>query len=395
MDADDAISPKDATLPPSEESISIIKGQDFVEIQLEDETDWESEHPIFMTKLPDEENSGLLALQDLKYSEGTPEEVADALKDQGNEFLARGKQFYKHALECYTKALAEKVNDPIRTSVYYSNRAAVNLEMGNYARTIDDCKKAIESNPKNLKAFFRAARASSLLDKYEQALAYIDDALKVDAKNPGLLKERQEIELSWGRHKARVEAALERQRKLERERESVMKQKGAWVKMLHERNVAIGPYLFESINDYLTSSGTKPYLNKQDKEIHWPVLFLYDEYRQLDFIQDFAENDTFGDHLKVMFPGDSFCEWDAEQKYVHSKIEIFFVVNQSPAFLKKEANPGGSRPRKIKVNHTTPLRKVLEHPEYVVPGYPVFYIVVAGSKFKEEFLKRRFDLGQE
>lgn len=367
MDTDEQLVVKDASLPPSEQTMSIIKGQDFVEIQLENETDWESEHPIFMTKLPDEENPGLLALQDLKYGESTPEEVADHCKDKGNEFFAKGKQFWKHAIEWYTKALAEKVNDPMRTSVYHSNRAAVNLEMGNYARTIEDCDAAIKANPKNLKALFRAARASALLDKFSQAFEYIDSALTHDPKNVGLLKERQEIASMESRHKARLAAAADRLRKLELERESVMKQKGAWVKMLHDRNVAIGPYLFQSMGDYL-AHGAKPYLDESSKEMHWPVLFLYDEYRQLDFIQDFAESDTFGDHLKIMFPGDSFCEWDAEKKYIHSQIEVFFVVNQSPAFIKKENGLIGNRPRKIKVNHGTALRKVLEHPEYVVPG---------------------------
>ena len=89
MDTDEQLVVKDASLPPSEQTMSIIKGQDFVEIQLENETDWESEHPIFMTKLPDEENPGLLALQDLKYGESTPEEVADHCKDKGNEFFAK------------------------------------------------------------------------------------------------------------------------------------------------------------------------------------------------------------------------------------------------------------------------------------------------------------------
>lgn len=273
----------------------------------------------------------------------------------------------------------------------------MNLEMGNYARTIDDCILAIESNPANLKAYFRAARASAWLDKFEQGLDYIAKALAVEPNNAGIIKEKSEIELMRSRHNARVEAARARLRKIELERDSVMKQKGAWVKMLLERNVAIGPYLFHTMGDYL-QNGAKPYLEEKTKEMHWPVLFLYDEYRQLDFIQDFAENDTLGAHLQVMFPGgDEFCEWDQDRKYVHSNIEVYFVVNQSPAFLKKESQAKviAPRPRKIKVNHNTPLKKVLEHAEYVVPGYPVFYIVVTGSKYKEAFLKRRFDLHDE
>lgn len=297
-------------------------------------------------------------------------------------------------MEWYTKALAEDINDPVRTAIYYTNRAAVNLEMGNYARTIADCESAIAANPSNLKAYFRAARASAHLDKFEQGLGYIAKALAIDPNNAGIHKEKQEIELMRSRHNARVEAARVRMLKIEMERDSVMKQKGTWVKMLHDRNVAIGPYLFDTMGDYL-QGGIKPHL--KEKEMHWPVLFLYDEVRQLDFIQDFAENDTIGDHLRVMFPGDTFCDWDTKHKYVHSNLEVYFVLNQSPAYLKKESQAAviAPRPRKIKVNHATPLKKVLEHPEYVVPGYPVFYIVVTGSEFKEAFLKRRFDLHEQ
>lgn len=269
--------------------------------------------------------------------------------------------------------------------------------MGNYARAIEDCVAAIAANPSNLKAYFRAARASAWLDKFEQAMEYIGKALEIDPKNAGLAKEKQEIEQMRARHFARIESAKARQRKLDGERDMVMKQKGAWVKMLLERNVAIGPYLFHTMGDYL-QGGAKPYMDDKTREMHWPVLFLYDEYRQLDFIQDFAENDSFDAHLRQMFPGgDSFCEWDVDRKYVHSQIEIYFVVNQSPAFLKKESQAAvvAPRPRKIKVNHNTPLKRVLEHPEYVIPGYPVFYVVTTGSVFKEAFLKRRFDLHEE
>lgn len=87
------IPPKPEGAAPSAETISIIREQDFEEAdfskQLDADNDWESEHPIFMTKLPDDMNEGLLALQDLKYNGETPEEVADYCKDRGNEFFAK------------------------------------------------------------------------------------------------------------------------------------------------------------------------------------------------------------------------------------------------------------------------------------------------------------------
>lgn len=93
MDPEDIVPPKADGSAASEPSMTIIKEQDFEEpdfsAQLDPDNDWESEHPIFMTKLPEEMNEGLMALQDIKYGESTPEEVADYCKDRGNEFFKK------------------------------------------------------------------------------------------------------------------------------------------------------------------------------------------------------------------------------------------------------------------------------------------------------------------
>lgn len=93
MDLDDTTPQKGEATPASEASMTIIKAQDFEEQdfskQLDPENDWESEHPIFMTKLPEEMNSQLMALQDLKYGGASPEDVADRCKEQGNEFFKK------------------------------------------------------------------------------------------------------------------------------------------------------------------------------------------------------------------------------------------------------------------------------------------------------------------
>lgn len=93
MDVEDVIPPKPAGAEPSQATVSIIKDPYFEEPdfskQLDPDNDWESEHPIFMTKLPEEMNAGLMALQDVKYGDSTPEEVADSCKDRGNEFFKK------------------------------------------------------------------------------------------------------------------------------------------------------------------------------------------------------------------------------------------------------------------------------------------------------------------
>lgn len=74
-------------------NISLIPQDHEYEIDIsrkdEVESDWESEHPIFMTKIPNNLNDGLLALQNIKYSGKTPLEVAEQLKEEGNEYFKR------------------------------------------------------------------------------------------------------------------------------------------------------------------------------------------------------------------------------------------------------------------------------------------------------------------
>ena len=47
----------------------------------------------------------------------------------------------------------------------------------------------------------------------------------------------------------------------------------------------------------------------------WPVLFLYPEHGETDFIEQFGENDQFSDHLETMFgAGVERPPWDAQNR---------------------------------------------------------------------------------
>ena len=89
-----------------------------------------------------------------------------------------------------------------------------------------------------------------------------------------------------------------------------------------------------------------------------------------------------------MFPEGQFCEWDTERKYRKENIEIYAVLNQLPEFGKTETV---NRPRKVKVKHTTTLTTILKHPEYVIPGIPVFYIIPIQGSYRDKFLKIPID----
>ncbi|KAK9471698.1 uncharacterized protein V1510DRAFT_419370 [Dipodascopsis tothii] len=150
-------------------------------------------------------NQALEALQALAY-EGTLKEVMLNFKNQGNEQFQL-KQ-YKSAVEFYTKALQAKLapkddddEDPDLdisqqedkaaeeravqelTVVCLANRAACNLELKNFRRTINDCTEALRLNPVHTKAIYRAGRASMEIGKFQDARDCVARGLEIEPKS--------------------------------------------------------------------------------------------------------------------------------------------------------------------------------------------------------------------
>lgn len=77
-------------------------------------------------------------------------------QDKGNEYVKMGKKHYTEALDCYTRAIDQKIADPQHNSVCHANRAHVHLLLGNNRRGYEDAKEAIRLNDKNVKVYLCA-----------------------------------------------------------------------------------------------------------------------------------------------------------------------------------------------------------------------------------------------
>lgn len=64
------------------------------------------------------------------------------MQEQGNNFVKMGK-----------RAINQKALSDTNTSLLYSNRAPVNLLLGNYGRAILDSEEAINLSPTNVKVY--------------------------------------------------------------------------------------------------------------------------------------------------------------------------------------------------------------------------------------------------
>ncbi|XP_078265714.1 mitochondrial import receptor subunit TOM70 [Rhinoraja longicauda] len=94
---------------------------------------------------------------------------AQAAKNKGNKYFKAGK--FEQAIQCYTEAISlcplEQKQD---LSTFYQNRAAAFEQLQKWKEVVQDCTKAVEFNPKYIKALYRRAKAYDKLDNKKECL---------------------------------------------------------------------------------------------------------------------------------------------------------------------------------------------------------------------------------
>ena len=105
---------------------------------------------------------------------------AERINSQGNELMQQ-KQF-NQALELYTAALKISPAGP-NSHVYYSNRAAAHLSLGDVEGSIQDSELALTIRPDYAKAHSRLGLAHYASGRYEEAVASYEAALDIEPDN--------------------------------------------------------------------------------------------------------------------------------------------------------------------------------------------------------------------
>ncbi|KAK3818840.1 MAG: hypothetical protein J3Q66DRAFT_312606 [Benniella sp.] len=322
--------------------------------------------PLFMTSLPDDadENPMLQALQSLAY-DGTPEEVAENFKNQGNECFKQGKASYKDAITFYTKGLDVQCSDKKLNETLYINRAACNLQLGNFRMVLTDCSKALKLNPTNVKALFRSAKALAALEMYTESIDCCTHALKVEPNNQSIKEEMGKIQAEFD-HKEKL--LREKELREQRIREKKLKIKEA----LEKRNIKTA-----------ATPGFKPdhpheiQLDEELDQLTVPTFFLYPEHNESDLIQAFNEQDKIGEQLAEIFYDPA--PWDPEHKYKPETVQTYFETEDS------SGNIG-----LLKVGLNVKFLTVLSHSKHVLRDGLARLIVVPkeDSKWKKDWLAK-------
>lgn len=264
--------------------------------------------PLFMhnsNPTPDDiqSNPTLMALQTLLYDEQeSAEQRATNFKSQGNE--AYKEKRLKDALTFYSKGLAEKeVSEGLRAQLY-GNRSAVWWTMERWTDCLNDCKMAI-------------AAAAAGGDNEKVTLRGIRCAIKL--KDASFLRTHTTTDADLQK---RINAILVEADKRERMQNLTASYLQKRFNLEHQKGVE--DELFSMLPDLDPS--TLPTVTITDGRASFPMLVLYPEHAQCDFIESFREDDTFSDHLDRLFA--TAADWDTCKTYTDKRRVRLFMVNQ-------------------------------------------------------------------
>jgi len=331
------------------------------------------QHPAFMTDydstkpLPE----ALEGLQAMKYQSDSCDDNATSYKEDGNKNFQLGK--YRWAADSYTEGIKCRPTDQTLNAVLYTNRAAANYRIGNYRSALNDCIEARKFKSDHLKAIVRGALCYVELKLFSECIAWCDEALELLPTDEKMKNLRAKADKLMREQESGKRRELAAERKKTREQQQVLSQVQKRGIMLSgseaSSSTADSSNLFSLKSHH--PSGAQVSLNS-DGVLLWPVMLLYPEYSETDFIEAFSELSLFSEHLDVMF-GAERPAWDVDGKYQPDRLQVFFESKELQRLYEVDINSS--------------LLSALQHKRYVVhDGMPCFLIVVRDSPFARHFI---------
>ncbi|XP_075079414.1 serine/threonine-protein phosphatase 5-like isoform X1 [Nicotiana tabacum] len=113
---------------------------------------------------------------------------AEELKQLANEAFKGHK--YSQAIDLYTQAI--KLNS--ENAVYWANRAFAHTKLEEYGSAIQDATRAIETDPKYSKGYYRRGAAYLAMGKFKDALKDFQQVKKLCPNDPDATKKLKECE---------------------------------------------------------------------------------------------------------------------------------------------------------------------------------------------------------
>ncbi|CAD6238708.1 GSCOCG00008529001-RA-CDS [Cotesia congregata] len=332
---------------------------------------WQEEmekHPFFMKQFPENgEVSPLMeGLQQLKYSEeeNSPEELAINYKEDGN-FNFKYKK-YRLAILSYTEGIKTQCKDDNIRAQLYNNRAAAHFMLKNYR--LNDSKQAMKFQQNYPKALSRAASCSYYIKNYDQCIEFCNKHIAENGPSAEISRLMTSA-ISEQKQKNRMERLKDkREEKEKRESEKLLE-------TIKSRNLIIdsnGQKNFETkhLDPQIPQLADHTVRLDADGKLIWPVVILYPEIFQSDFIQNFHEDTRFVDQLEEVLSEPP--EWDTGRRYNLASVNVYLEADNKVI-------------HKVDISQT--LGSILKIKGYIIKaGTPSFFILIANSDSEKKFL---------
>lgn len=229
-------------------------------------------------------------------------------------------------------ALKEKIEEENELkSTLHQNRAAAHYYIKNYRSSLSDCVSALKYNPNNLKPIYKGAECSFELENFYDSIRWCDMGLMIDSKDNRLRNLRSKADSE----KKKYEKEKRKKEMIERKKNQTFQE--IW-RLIKEKQILVQENEKNFIE--LLESPTNPLQksvqinNEKKSELIWPVIFLYPEVGQTDFIKEFYESSTFYEHLNIMFSKSP--DWDNKKIYNPRSIQIYYENRKKGKLMKIE-----------------------------------------------------------
>lgn len=347
--------------------MSMKKDSGIANMSVDEFYDELKQHPAFMTEYDSTKPlpAALEGLQAVKYESDNCDDNALSYKEDGNKNFELGK--YRWAIDSYTEGIKCKPTDQLLSAVLYTNRAAAHYRIGNYRSALNDSIEARTYKSDHLKAIVRGALCYVELKLFTEAFAWCDEALQLSPTDEKMKNVRAKAD------KLMREQECSRRRELAAERRKGHEQQQI-LAAVQKRGIVLSGCgqpsdLFSLKSDHPSGAGVSL---TSDGILVWPVMLLYPEYGETDFIEAFCETSLFSEHFGVMF-GAERPAWDTDEKYQPDCLQVFFEDKERQLLHEVDAS--------------STLLSALMHERYMVhDGLPCFFVVVRDSSFARYFV---------
>lgn len=342
------------------------------------------------------------ALSHLLFDDDTPEEIAEDLREQGNTLFKHGSRpSYIRAVTKYSEALNVHCDNAEVKSAAYANRAAAHLKLKNYGKALADAEEALKLNGDHVKSRYRAAVCCVQLRNFKLALKHCDEGLS-SLQRVGMGKSADLALFSRLQKAARFEHdnAVAEETARRKRMERAESKTNAISQSLAKRGVTMGLPIFAQQRGYSQISAVLEESAdgdaRKEPSVAWPLLVVYPDVvgtgvgDQSDYMERVSEDATIDDVIVSLFPnGAPPPPWDVSGAYSRRADKLVAQYRTDWTMRKDDADSDDERdfvgsnlgPNDVgpwkSIPRSTSIAKLVRRPDYIVPLFPVFYVVPA------------------